>query len=399
MLHIRRYLAIYMETPKKLMIQRIFHTIGQGAFYSERHENINIVFDCGTEWKNREKSIFNKVITQSFKKNEKIDILFISHFDYDHVSKINTLKNQVTKIERVVLPLLHENEKILLSNFYRALGLDILTLINKPEVYFGKETKIIYVKPSKKTESPIIESVEPQYLEGFTKPNNTDHIVIESGTKITINGLKNWIFIPYNNNYINNHVDLIKELKSEGFDITKFKSDPNYTLSKIVQDLSISKSNGGKKLQDIYDRLNGKINQNSMFLYSGPINNGPYHKDCFVGNLTKCLYNNLYFYHNRLNEVGCIYTGDGDLNIVDIKSIFINYWGNVGTIQIPHHGDIKSFNRKVLIDKYYICPMSVGKTNNYGHPSNKVIAEILSSGSCPILITEELDSMYIEIIE
>ena len=26
---------------------RMFHSIGQGAFYSERHDGYNIVYDCG----------------------------------------------------------------------------------------------------------------------------------------------------------------------------------------------------------------------------------------------------------------------------------------------------------------------------------------------------------------
>ncbi len=80
------------------MIQRKFHTIGQGAFYSERHENFNIVYDCGTEWKNRAKKTLDRVITQSFSEDDTIDILFISHFDYDHVSKIHTLKEHVKEI-------------------------------------------------------------------------------------------------------------------------------------------------------------------------------------------------------------------------------------------------------------------------------------------------------------
>jgi hypothetical protein len=45
------------------MIQRIFHPIGQGAFYSERHENINIVYDCGN-WKNTK--LADRVVKQSF---------------------------------------------------------------------------------------------------------------------------------------------------------------------------------------------------------------------------------------------------------------------------------------------------------------------------------------------
>jgi len=381
------------------MIQRIFHTIGQGAFYSERHENINIVYDCGTEWKNRAKSIFNKVVTQSFSRKEIIDILFISHFDYDHVSKIQTLKKHVKEIKRVILPLLHDNEKILLSNFYRALDINILTLINEPEKYFGDKTKIIYIRPSENNESTINDNTETQNLDDIVKPNDANKFEIESGVKLTISGLTNWIFIPYNNNYTNNHNDLIKELKSEGFDTTKLTNEPNYTLDKIIKDVSLSKSKGGKKFKEIYDSLNGKVNQNSMFLYSGPIQNDKYHKHCFVGDMRRHFYNHLYYHCNHSDKVGCIYTGDGDLNIVDIKSIFRSYWENVGTIQIPHHGDIKSFNKKVLKDHYYCCPISVGKNNSYGHPSSKVIGEILTLRSCPVLVTEELDSMYIEIIE
>lgn len=64
------------------MIQRIFHPIGQGAFYSERHNNFNFVFNCGN-WRNTKLS--DQVARQSFNKDEVIDILFISYFDFDHI--------------------------------------------------------------------------------------------------------------------------------------------------------------------------------------------------------------------------------------------------------------------------------------------------------------------------
>ena len=44
------------------MIQRTFHPVGQGAFYSERHENYNIVYDCGSVNVSKGK----KVVSQSF---------------------------------------------------------------------------------------------------------------------------------------------------------------------------------------------------------------------------------------------------------------------------------------------------------------------------------------------
>ena len=55
----------------------------------------------------------------------------------------------------------------------------------------------------------------------------------------------------------------------------------------------------------------------------------------------------------------------------------------MGTIQIPHHGDLTSFNKSILDDKHYLCPISVGEYNSYGHPSSKVIADILSQDSHP----------------
>ncbi len=169
------------------MIQRIFHPIGQGAFYSERHDNFNIVYDCGIQYVDRGSQRAEKVVKASFKKNSQIDILFISHFDYDHVSKIETLKNNF-KIKKVILPLLHKDEKILLTNFYETIGIEdnIQTLINNPSGYFNEETRIITVNPGEDLQSPI---------EGeLTDIENLGNI-IESGKNIKFD---HWLFIPFN---------------------------------------------------------------------------------------------------------------------------------------------------------------------------------------------------------
>ena len=99
-------------------IQRTFHPIGQGAFYSERHDDFNIVYDCGA----RPLSPYAKSLVQSvFTASDKIDVLFISHFDYDHVSTISLLMRKVKKIKKVVLPLLHDEHKNLLINILQKL--------------------------------------------------------------------------------------------------------------------------------------------------------------------------------------------------------------------------------------------------------------------------------------
>jgi beta-lactamase superfamily II metal-dependent hydrolase len=374
------------------MIERRFHPIGQGAFYSEKHDNFNIVYDCGTEWKNRANTTIDKTIKQSFNKNDEIDILFISHFDYDHVSKIKTLKDHVGRIKKVVMPLLHDNEKHLLTNIYRALNFNILTLINNPRLFFGQETQIITVDETDNNHDPINDNSPVQNLDSITVKR------IKSGTVLQKKfSTYEWIYIPYNYCYSERNEKLETLITSKGLNFDKFINDPKYTIDQTIENRTT--------IKDIYSELKGNINQNSMLLYSG------IHK-----NSNKCEHLNLLFRcqkkcHSeaelvldmlldrrwgRRNAVGCVYTGDTDLNKVKIKSIFRDYWESVGTIQIPHHGDLKSFDKSILDDKYYWCPISVGEKKRYGHPSSRVIADIRSHNSYPILVTENLTSSYIE---
>lgn len=372
--------------------------MGQGAFYSERHENFNIVYDCGTEWKNRANKTFDKVIIQSFNKNETVDILFISHFDYDHVSKINILKKHVKNISTVVLPLLRDDEKIFLTNIYRILGYNISTLINNPEHYFGEETNIIYVEPNNDGESIITDNSPIQNIDDIKK--SKDHkAIIKSGSKLTLKGSSNWVLIPFNYENKTRNIQLTGLLENERIDVDKLKEDSNYTLDKIINDVKLSKRNGGKIFKKVYEHLDGNINTNSMLLYSGPLQSCKDEKRCYAGYFTSHYLSFFHDFHYYLYGVACVYSGDSDFNLVNIRSVFRGFWDYVGTIQIPHHGDIKSFNIKTLKHRTYCCPISVGMQNSYGHPSSTVIAEILSEESHPVLVTENLQSMFIEIIK
>ena len=133
------------------MIQRTFHPVGQGAYYSERHisNNINIVYDCGTEYKNRNNKGIKSVVHQSFSKDEVIDILFISHFDFDHISLIDELMNTVKEVKNVVIPLLSSKQVNLLSNLYEALQApNLVKLVTSPRIFFGNKTRIVKVERS-----------------------------------------------------------------------------------------------------------------------------------------------------------------------------------------------------------------------------------------------------------
>lgn len=200
-------------------LTRIFHSVGQGGFYSERHLNLkenrkfNIVYDCGN-WKNAK--FVNDLIKENFRPKEEIDILFISHFDFDHISKINFLKDYCI-IKKVVLPLLHENEKLLISNFFSVLGLDenpmpendildLQLLVTSPRSFFANNTQIISVR-----------SIGKEIIEEQIEINDIqEDMEISSGTILKNN---NWIFIPYNIEYQNRKDELIQLFKDEKLEI------------------------------------------------------------------------------------------------------------------------------------------------------------------------------------
>lgn len=352
------------------MIQRIFHPIGQGAFYTERHKNFIMVYDCGIWYPERNSIRANHLVSSSFKKGSSIDVLFISHFDYDHVSKIDLLKE--FKIKRVVLPLLHNEDKIIIRKLYEAINEPQLSeMVDNPISYFP-DSQIIFVKSSSEGKMPEGEEDEYQLNELATQE-------IKSGSKLIVN---DWIYVPYNYDYGIRSTKLLSDFLKKRLNADKMLSDPDYLILKR------------KELQKAYDSIPGKINQNSMFVYSGPKTNNTnklymhtFNRRCF-----RC-------FIGGITLPGCIYTGDGDLNAVDISHVYSKYIDNVGIIQIPHHGDLNSFSENAFITRDLLCPISVGVNNTYGHPSNQVVANLIEIGCTPLLITEKADDLFIGIIK
>lgn len=375
-------------------VERVFHPIGQGAFYSEHHlvdvagaeKVFNIVYDCGNS--NYRAKLPDREVRQAFSKNNDVDILFISHFDFDHISRIPVLKDQVRSIKKVIMPFLDQNEIDLLSSIYQKLGFGkgMIDLVRNPESFFDDATKVIRINPTENHN-------EPENNDNSVNIDEFDGKALKSGDRLTLSGLPNWFFIPFNYKYSKRHQDLLDNLNSEGFDIATLLAVNDKTLAKIIDQVE------RKKLKNIYDKLEGGINQNSMILYSGP-KHSQIKYDLLVSGFGCRSYGYLpWFYREMYDRPACIYTGDADLNQTKPKQVFSSLWNCVGTIQIPHHGDLKSFEPSVLDDKYYFCPISYGSKNSYGHPSSRLLAHIVGNKSFPVLVTEDLSSGFIQAIE
>ena len=379
-------------------MQRTFYPVGQGGFYSEsfktENNNFNVVYDCGSLSKG-----VDKVVSNSFDKNEDVDILFISHFDSDHVNKIDILKNSVGKIKTVIMPLLSEEDKNFSLVVYKELGNEYknsLDILNNPKEFFGSETKIIWVR----------EVVESRDEESSQEINDIaeieDGAEIKSGENInfSLKGQKFWIYKPYNYKNKIRCNELIKKFRENNISIKDLK-DVDYVSNHI------------KEIRKCYKEVEGGINQNSLVLYSNLIKD-KYSAACidyiYMGkdlNFYSFWHDYFYFLKNRF-DLGCIYTGDVHLKTIvnDFKNKIkgCKCYLPVNTIQVPHHGskngfDINFFNDFSEGRRRIISPISFGLSNSYGHPSSMVIKQLTLEHHLPVYVTNDKRDLFTQVFE
>lgn len=387
----------------KIKMQRTFYPVGQGGFYSEsfkaENNNFNVVYDCGSLSRG-----VDKVISNSFDKNEDIDILFISHFDSDHVNKINILKNSVGKIKTVIMPLLSEEDKNFLLFVYKLLGSkykNSLDILNNPKEFFGRETKIIWVRE-------VVESRDEESNQEISNQEIRDVAEIEDGAEImsgeninfSLGRQKFWIYKPYNYKNKIRCKELLKKFRENNISIRDLK-DVGYVV------------NHTKEIRKCYKEVEGDINQNSLVLYSNLIEykDGTTYIDyIYMGKdleFYPFLRDYFDFFYNR-SDIGCIYTGDVHLKTIvnDFKNKIIRckYYLPVNTIQVPHHGSKNGFDIDFFNDfsegwRGVISPISFGLSNPYGHPSSMVIKQLTLEHHLPVYITNDKRDLFTQVFE
>jgi hypothetical protein len=195
---------------------------------------------------------------------------------------------------------------------------------------------------------------------------------------------KDWEYIPHNYNNQSVWKILKRELKAQGLDVKLMKSDVAYCMKNVA------------KIRSVYKKLSLGINKNSMTVYSGSrvsrYTRGYFHMMChpFVCGTTH------YPRKPFFRRVGCVYTGDVDLKKTDIQRAYRLEWDEIGTIQIPHHGSAGSHKRMVYSAGDFMCPVSFGNSNHFGHPSTKVVSDLIKSGNMPVAVTDSKGSTYCE---
>ncbi|EGQ9522609.1 hypothetical protein Q9F29_004604 [Vibrio parahaemolyticus] len=350
---------------------RSFHSVGQGAFYTEEFSNFVSVYDCGTDTvigsgksSTREKTIKHEIFSV-FNKNSKVNVLFISHFHRDHVNGLECLLSRCN-VDYVVLPYLQEFSRIELflesyignSRFLNDLILDPVGSLNRA----SPTTKVIYVHPFE------IVSDERQIVQ-LESLDNGDFV--NSNVAIRSSAISSWEYIPCNFDYPSRAALLKSEFKKRNISISN------------VNDFEVLWKNSRKRkaIKDAYTQLKGNFNATTMTVYSGPY--GEHGLEQFV-------YDSIFGLYHITSCVACLFLGDFEAskNWNDLDRAYNGVWDNIGVIQIPHHGAKENYTSKLNSKPFTYSVISAGLVNSHRHPHSYTTGMILKNKGIMKVVTE-----------
>lgn len=365
---------------------RTFHPIGQGGFYSEKfYENDNmffsVVYDCGSFSPD---TLENEINNTFINNNDKVNVLFISHFHQDHINRVEYLIDKC-KVDYIFIPEIDEEEKMLILSSYNSKNRNESSflykfLINPQQAIkeLSEHVKVIFIKAiSKENNSKDTELLE--FNNGnIISPNfNEEKISINSNSKLVFNYNDKPIWEYIFNNFKDKKLsDKIKKFRKKHSINLPINSETYNTLTKDNE----------------YKKISLDKNIYSLILYSRPVNEN----SCFdKSTIHYEMYDIFFGKKEYLHKTGCLYTGDFNLNnnFEFIENILKNN-NKISSFQIPHHGSKYSWNNKYknnLENKFLF--LSAGTKNKYSHPHKEVLMDILSTHCCyPRIISEDKES-------
>ena len=385
-------------------LTRVIHPIGQGGFYTETFmddnnvELFNMVYDCGSE---TNKSRFIEPYLKQYisGSNKSIDVVFISHLHDDHINGLDYLL-RTTTVKNLFLPQLTPDMimEAYIYNYIKAGTFnnpsnDCITNIIRGTY---NKTRIVEIIESNGDESfdrgesmAIGDNLKPSYPSGtvFTVNGN---VVCPNGNHVK------WLYIPFNSPIVSKKGLISKDARFASAIDSNGKVDPNKLKDLIEKE-------GTHDCKELYVDYYGRDhNAYSMTLFSG------LEKPHFISRYKGGGYHGCWCMHRRHNSPNFIYTGDFKPNMKLGSSSYVemmkrrlenmDLWDTISGIQVPHHGSRYNFN----IELYqFPCKgyVSVGSTNAHHHPHVDTMINIQKAGCVPVVVSEDLNSMQIEVYE
>ncbi len=348
-----------------IFLERTFHPVGQGAFFSEcfkadNGRKFNVVYDCGTK---SPKDGLKHAISYTFSNGEQIDVIFISHLDQDHVNGVKELanNNNLTVRTLFVMPLFSMYSFVLAYIKFGSSFIQMFRTISK------KGCKLLFVKPMEiedDNEGDIIDISENR-IDGEGQTITTirgipiSGISIKSGTKFKY--LDIWEYLPFN---------------PSGADENLFQKEiirKHLQLDLLLNALGKTKPTTGEikeleKVKKIYKKVTHRVGRDSNKLNISSLVLLSHKPDHSIKIVSQPSFPWPWFvefnlpYRCRNSEMSaCLYTGDTDFSNSSVyqrlMTVVMKYQRGEQLLflQIPHHGSKNNYCTDLCRDFSYVC--------------------------------------------
>lgn len=408
---------------KQVKNEFTFWPIGQGLFYTGIIKNFIFVYDIGVSASYRSQYLDNSILefeksVKKAKKNDSkiIDVLFLSHYDIDHISGIKKLKARGFTILKIIAPLITPLDELSWLKSIADSTDSNSTSANASVVRYDLKAEISRVSESVTFVVPIADqgNFEQQFLLEREEGQSIDIEELGNNMESKVSGLTTmnlrgiWEFKFYVQSY---HALWIKKWFDELINYLDSKYGTNlktqtgnaktnkeiadkiytvvnqYCLGNSTNDLELLIDEIRREAKKLKIKKE-KANKISLILYHRPINISlNYNQTLRKRYFTKTHRLHLYSLNAQL------LTGDSVfVNINKIKNISTptNEWNvfqselrkfkNIGVMLLPHHGAKYGWQPALLWQKCCFV-VSYGLKNSYHHPDPSVVKSILSSFS------------------
>ena len=422
------------------------HAVGQGGFHTGElvapldpavivtssigvqvvaRSKFRYVYDCGSRQLKR-----CKVLAQRYTKSlddKRIDLLFLSHFDDDHVNGVPELLSASSgaRAETIVMPWVDNVERLIafgkaslrgkaISPFFRSLIVDpgtALATFRPGRVVFIRRGprdpdggRLIDLNPEDGPDGSFRAKIRPaDEGKGVWYPaqstlsadGSTDIFVVDDGTVVDVSATAmpfSWLFKPY-------------VRVSDAARVSAFERDAEMRLcwswgafrhwvedADVRRDL-VSDPLKIRALADAYRSAFGDRNLTSLSLFSGPdtdSNRG--------GRLLLSLGSSGC---QLVRKIGWLGTGDAPLkNHKDANELLSHYLpqqASISTLGLPHHGSVHNYSAAVVATfQPETCVASAKPPRNWKHPHPAVMADVTSQGAVAVHVDDTDGSAFDE---
>ena len=410
-------------------VTRTQYSVGQGCFHaghiqwtdngSGSTDDFHYVYDCGSS---DGSAVLQDAVVEWRSQTPRLDALFVSHLDTDHVNGIDRLLASVT-VDTVYIPYVDAATHafhILEAETEGALSASVIEARLDPGSWFGRRgvARIVRVRAARDEGPP---GREPESFDddapGEEAPPSTrlppkapfeakarsqlfpgpighlDNVMMDSGTMVVVNSDQRllWVLVP--------HVDPASNAKRHAFyrEVRQVLGLPPRWRLKADRLASALRDPGQRRrLRQCYEQIisggsGWRHNRMSMSLYSGPASSTEHVRRWRYMALAQSEHWPLWRLHTvppdylatEQTAVGWVGTGDASLNLPKIRTAwkrsFDPFGSQIATLLLPHHGSRRSFDAS-LIDWPHLtlCVASAGDPSRYGHPHRRVIHEVVS---------------------